>query len=68
MRREAVATDPLAQLPNQQQAYHPPPSTPPPLDRGDRVAVTPPRPLPVPLLSPDESAEIMMNNFSSKCR
>ena len=68
MRREAVVTDPLAQLSNQQQVYHPPPSTPPPLDRSDHVAPPPARTLPVPQLSPDESAEIMMNNFASKCR
>ena len=68
MRRESVATDPLAQFSSQQQVYNSLPPAPSSVDRTDHSSPPQSRTLPAAILSDDENAEIMMNIFLSKCR
>jgi hypothetical protein len=68
MRRESVATDPLAQISAQQQVPPPPHINQPSVERADSGVTLPPRAVSSPSMSPDESAEKMMISFASKCR
>jgi hypothetical protein len=68
MRREAVATDPLAQISAQHQAPPPPHIPQQSMERADSAVTLPPRAVSSPSMSPDESAEKMMISFASKCR
>lgn len=68
MRRESVATDPLAQFSSQQQVYNSLPPAPLYVDRIDHSSPPQSRALLTPALSDDENVEVMLNNFLSKCR
>ena len=65
MRREATATDPLAQISASPQAAQ---SISASQQQFDRVEQVPQRVALSATLSPDESAEFMTNAFASRCR
>lgn len=68
MRREATATDPLAQISAPHQTAQSSSPSQLPLERNEQ-GIHPPQRVALPAtLSPDESAEFMTNAFASRCR
>ena len=65
MRREAAATDPLAQITAPHQAAQSVTASQPPTEQGMPL---PQRAAQSTTLTPDESAEFMTNAFASRCR